>query len=120
MTALGPAIIIFLRSFAPPRLCALRDIPSSQTCALANDPFTKEMTRGQKPSFVAALLFLSLAVPARAAEARVPVVLDTDIGDDIDDTWALVTLLKCPQFDLKLVTTTFGKAEYRAKISAAS
>jgi inosine-uridine nucleoside N-ribohydrolase len=27
-------------------------------------------------------------------------------------------LLKSPQFDLKLVTTTFGKAEYRAKIVA--
>ena len=71
---------------------------------------------GRNLSFVAALLFLSLAGLGKAAEARVPVVLDTDIGDDIDDTWALVTLLKCPQFDLKLVTTTFGKAEYRAKI----
>jgi len=69
-------------------------------------------------SCVAALLFLSLAGPAKAAEARVLVALDTDIGDDIDDTWALVTLLKCPQFDLKLVTTTCGKAEYRAKIIA--
>jgi formylglycine-generating enzyme required for sulfatase activity/inosine-uridine nucleoside N-ribohydrolase len=48
----------------------------------------------------------------------VPVVLDTDIGDDIDDTWALVMLLKSPELDLKLVTTTCGKAEYRAKIVA--
>lgn len=47
-----------------------------------------------------------------------PVIFDTDIGDDIDDTWALVTLLKSPQFDVKLVTTTCGKAEYRAKIIA--
>jgi inosine-uridine nucleoside N-ribohydrolase len=46
----------------------------------------------------------------------IPVILDTDIGDDIDDTWALVMLLKCPQLDLKLITTTGGKAEYRAKI----
>jgi inosine-uridine nucleoside N-ribohydrolase len=54
----------------------------------------------------------------RVAVEKIPVILDTDIGDDIDDTWALVLLLKSPPFDLKLVTTTFGKAEYRAKIIA--
>jgi len=56
--------------------------------------------------------------PAAPAGKRVPVVLDTDIGDDIDDTWALTMILKSPQLDLKLVTTTYGKAEYRAKIVA--
>ena len=50
--------------------------------------------------------------------AKIPVILDTDIGDDIDDTWALVMLLKSPEFDLKLVTTTHGKAVYRAKLIA--
>jgi inosine-uridine nucleoside N-ribohydrolase len=48
----------------------------------------------------------------------IPVILDTDIGDDIDDTWALVMLLKSPQLDVKLITTTSGKAENRAKILA--
>ena len=28
--------------------------------------------------------------------AKIPVILDTDIGGDIDDTWALVMLLGCP------------------------
>jgi inosine-uridine nucleoside N-ribohydrolase len=55
---------------------------------------------------------------ASAPAARIPVILETDIGDDIDDTWALVMLLKSPQFDLKLVTTTCGKSEYRAKLIA--
>jgi inosine-uridine nucleoside N-ribohydrolase len=55
---------------------------------------------------------------AKVAAPRVPVILDTDIGDDIDDTWALAMLLKCPQLDLRLVTTTFGKSEYRAKLIA--
>ena len=49
---------------------------------------------------------------------KTPVILDTDIGDDIDDTWALVMLLKSPQFDVKLVTTTHGQAEYRARLAA--
>jgi inosine-uridine nucleoside N-ribohydrolase len=50
--------------------------------------------------------------------AAIPVIFDTDIGDDIDDTWALMMLLKSPQFDVKLITTTFGKAEYRGKLIA--
>jgi len=49
---------------------------------------------------------------------RLPVILDTDIGDDIDDTWALAMLLRCPRLDLRLVTTTHGKAEYRARLAA--
>ncbi len=51
-----------------------------------------------------------------APAEKIPVILDTDIGDDIDDTWALVMLLKSPELDLKLVTTTHGKAVYRAKL----
>jgi inosine-uridine nucleoside N-ribohydrolase len=47
-----------------------------------------------------------------------PVILDTDIGDDIDDTWALVMLLKSPQFDVKLITTTNGQQDYRARLVA--
>jgi len=37
---------------------------------------------------------------------KIPVILDTDIGIDIDDTWALGLLLKCPELDVKLITTT--------------
>jgi inosine-uridine nucleoside N-ribohydrolase len=47
-----------------------------------------------------------------------PVILATDIGDDIDDTWALGFLLKCPELLLKLVATEYGKANYRAKLVA--
>lgn len=49
---------------------------------------------------------------------RIPVILDTDIGDDIDDTWALAMLLNSPELDLKLVTTAYGNTIYRAKIVA--
>jgi hypothetical protein len=50
--------------------------------------------------------------------AATPVILNTDIGDDIDDTWALGLLLKCPELDVKLVVGDFGKPAYRAKILA--
>jgi inosine-uridine nucleoside N-ribohydrolase len=46
------------------------------------------------------------------------VVLDTDIGTDIDDTWALAMLLRCPELDLRLVTTVSGDTSYRAQLVA--
>ena len=47
-----------------------------------------------------------------------PVILDTDIGTDIDDTWALVMLLNSPELDLKAVVTSHGDTRYRALLSA--
>lgn len=47
-----------------------------------------------------------------------PVILDTDIGDDIDDTWALALLLQSPELDLKLAVGDYGKAQYRARLLA--
>jgi inosine-uridine nucleoside N-ribohydrolase len=51
-----------------------------------------------------------------SAPHPIPVILATDIGDDIDDTWALGLLLNSPELDLKLVATEYGKAPYRAKL----
>ena len=64
------------------------------------------------------LLVALLAFSAAAAPARTPVVLDTDIGTDIDDTWALTQLLRSPELDLKLVLTDTGEARYRAAVAA--
>lgn len=49
---------------------------------------------------------------------KIPVILDTDIGGDIDDTWALAMLLKSPELDLKLVVTDTGNTAYRARVAA--
>ena len=48
----------------------------------------------------------------------VPVILDTDIGGDIDDTWALALLLKSPELDLRLVVSATADTDYRARIAA--
>ena len=48
----------------------------------------------------------------------IPVIFDTDIGDDIDDTWALGFLLRSPELDVKLVVGDNGKPDYRAKLLA--
>ncbi|HVO54034.1 MAG TPA: nucleoside hydrolase [Solirubrobacterales bacterium] len=50
----------------------------------------------------------------------VPVILDTDIGTDIDDIWALAMLLRSPELDLKLVATVSGDTTYRAQLVAAT
>src|SRR3990172_70765 len=54
----------------------------------------------------------------RQQGGKIPVILDTDIGGDIDDTWALVMLLKSPELDVKLVTSDSGNDTYRARIIA--
>jgi len=47
---------------------------------------------------------------------KIPVVFDTDIGGDIDDTWALTMLAKSPELDVKLVVSDSGNDIYRARI----
>jgi len=49
---------------------------------------------------------------------RIPVIFDTDICDDIDDTWALALLLQSPEFDVKLITTEVGNTHSKAKTVA--
>jgi inosine-uridine nucleoside N-ribohydrolase len=64
------------------------------------------------------LVLAGLATGVSGAPAPIPVIFDTDIGDDIDDTWALVMLLKSPNLDVRLITTDYGNTVYRAKIVA--
>ena len=69
-------------------------------------------------------LIACASVPVSAAGQKpakptaIPVILDTDIGDDIDDTWALGLLLKSPELDLKLAVGDRGAAQYRARLLA--
>lgn len=67
------------------------------------------------------LFVLSLVVPGLAycTEAKsIPIVLDTDIGSDIDDAFALVLVLKSPELDLRAVTTVSGDTQARARLAA--
>ena len=47
---------------------------------------------------------------------KVPLILDTDIGSDIDDSWALAFLLNSPEVDLRYVLAATGDTEYRAQV----
>jgi len=44
------------------------------------------------------------------------VILDTDIGDDIDDAFAVALALRSPELQILGITTTFGDTETRAKL----
>ncbi|MDZ4861647.1 MAG: nucleoside hydrolase [Candidatus Hydrogenedentes bacterium] len=65
-----------------------------------------------------ALLFFVLGSVSAAAVAPVPVVLDTDLGDDIDDTWALAMLLGSPQIDVKLIVTASDDTPAKTRLVA--
>jgi len=49
---------------------------------------------------------------------KIPLIFDTDICDDIDDTWALAMLIQSPEFDVKLITTSVRNTPSKAKVVA--
>lgn len=53
-----------------------------------------------------------------ASRPPIPVILDTDIGTDIDDTWALAQLLRSPELAPKLILTGAGGIEFRTTVTA--
>src|SRR5262245_35329642 len=69
---------------------------------------------------VAMAVFGLSLLPAAAAgpqpAAKIPVLLDTDIGDDLDDALALALVLASLELDLRGVTTVAGDAHTRALI----
>jgi len=48
---------------------------------------------------------------------RTRIILDTDIGDDIDDAYALALILASPELELKGVTTVFRNTVARARLA---
>lgn len=62
---------------------------------------SSSVTRAQSPP--------SAAVPEK-------VIIDTDIGDDIDDAFAVALALRSPELQILGITTTFGDTETRAKL----
>jgi inosine-uridine nucleoside N-ribohydrolase len=84
------------------------------------------MGRMKLACFTAALLCCAIApsgfqgqtapaVPA-SSSARQLVILDTDIGDDIDDAFALALVLRSPELELLGVETAFGDTALRARL----
>jgi len=53
-----------------------------------------------------------------AAPSKVPIILDTDIGTDIDDAFALALVINSPELELLGVTTVAGDTQARARLAA--
>lgn len=49
---------------------------------------------------------------------KIPVILDTDIGGDVDDTWALAQMLRCPELDCKMISIVGGDTQYKGLVVA--
>jgi inosine-uridine nucleoside N-ribohydrolase len=52
------------------------------------------------------------ALPARSEK----VIIDTDIGDDVDDAFAVALALRSPELEILGITTAYGDTETRAKL----
>src|SRR5436309_13604378 len=74
-----------------------------------------------------AVLFAALVCyfgiePVAIGQANAPApspqltIIDTDIGDDIDDAFALALALESPELKILGVTTAFGDTELRARL----
>ena len=76
------------------------------------------MLRRPLPRIVLAFVVAAITpLLAAAQQARMKVVLDTDIGTDIDDAWALGYALKSPSFELLGVTVSDADTPQRARLA---
>lgn len=67
---------------------------------------------------VAAVGCMLMATSATGAPGQTKIILDTDIGDDVDDVYALALLATLPNVRLLGVTTAFGETDKRAELAA--
>jgi inosine-uridine nucleoside N-ribohydrolase len=68
--------------------------------------------------FLATILLGASFCAAQEMPAKTPVILDTDIGTDIDDAFALALIIKSPELKLLGVTTVSGDTAARARLAA--
>lgn len=66
---------------------------------------------------LALVLMLLVAASCAPAQQPLPVILDTDIGDDIDDALALAFALQSPELDVRAVVTVLQHRERRADLA---
>jgi inosine-uridine nucleoside N-ribohydrolase len=82
------------------------------------------MTKDRLTILLPSLLFLLVLTSCASIDntlsqtGKRPVIFDTDICDDIDDTWALALLLQSPELDVKLITTEVGNTPAKTRTVA--
>ena len=123
MRSFSPGLRLGLPSFARfagfgPRVGIGCDRLASRRCRL---PQSRMFRMRIRIVLLVSTLLLLAAAPRSFSGQAAPaapqlVILDTDIGDDIDDAFALGLVLKSPELKLLGVTTEFGDTELRARI----
>ncbi len=63
------------------------------------------------------LALVSLIGITASGQARIPIILDTDIGDSIDDALALAFALHSPELDVRAVTTVIDDVESKTRLA---
>lgn len=61
------------------------------------------------------LFFASWRLVAQSSTEKI--IIDTDIGDDVDDAFAVALALRSPELQILGITTTFGDTQTRAKLA---
>ena len=62
-------------------------------------------------------MLLVVACVTASAQAKIPIILDTDIGDSIDDAMALAFALRSPELDIRAVTTVIDDVESKTRLA---
>ena len=62
------------------------------------------------------IAFLFMVGSLLTAQKPIPIIFDTDIGDDIDDALALGLALQSPELDIRLITTVVDDVESRTRL----
>ena len=58
---------------------------------------------------------MNLLVENKNKNQPVPIIIDTDIGDDVDDTWAIAFLLSLKHYANIILISTAGKGNHRKR-----
>jgi purine nucleosidase len=66
--------------------------------------------------FFRCMLFVVLGLAAGCGWAQEKVIIDTDIGDDVDDAFALALAVKSPELEVLGISTAFGETDVRARL----
>jgi inosine-uridine nucleoside N-ribohydrolase len=72
----------------------------------------------KKPFLLIACLLLAQIATLPAPAPKIPILLDTDIGTDIDDAFAVALILRSTELDLLGATTVSGDTQARARLVA--
>jgi purine nucleosidase len=72
----------------------------------------------RRAAFLCAFFLVFTAVSNAIPPEKIPIILDTDIGTDVDDAFALALILRSPELNLIAVTTVAGDTQARARLAA--